>query len=393
MTRRGDSRPDRARRSAVRFRNRGGLPFRVVASGEGELLGKRVLVELSNAIERFALAARPGDPLLVLAMFQKLSYFERQATMYRDIAGRGAVAVVGLVEDVPPHLPGGVHHTLLRASDDLAREWSVTVLGPRGGATLVAVDQETVDPVANSLEDGRQFRGRWSFRRADAYREALRLRSRLRLPAAITDEVDEVLRAVLAEPEPVHQDWWEVPLRFLASRMDDAVRGRAVAEMELETAIDDSTERDPRTGLYTERFLERWTEGLGEGTLPIGLALLRVFGIAEVRSRFGLRAELAVLQGVTTCVRDMITDVDRVVRMGEDDFLVVLPSWQPDRVLWFCEEVCARVARLHEVFPFVALPGVAAATVTRSRPLPIEQLVRQVEQNAGSAGSVQVLAG
>ena len=37
--------------------------------------------------------------------------------------------------------------------------------------------------------------------------------------------------------------------------------------------------RDPRTGLYTGAYLERWTRGLGAGTLPIGLVLLRVFGV------------------------------------------------------------------------------------------------------------------
>ncbi len=34
------------------------------------LYGKRMLVEISHAIERFALAAEPGSPLVVIAMFQ-----------------------------------------------------------------------------------------------------------------------------------------------------------------------------------------------------------------------------------------------------------------------------------------------------------------------------------
>lgn len=364
-----------------------------VVSGEQTLFTKRVLAELSHAIEQFALATRPGDPLVVIALFQKSSYFAPESPTYRDIAGRGAVTVIGLVEESPPAPPPGVRHALLGPSEDLAREWSVTVLSPRGGATLVAHDQESVDPGARTLEAGRRFRGRWSFRRADAYGEVLRLRSRLRLPAATVEEIDEVLRAVLAEPEPTHQDWWDVPMRFLADRMDGAVRERARVEGELEAVLDDSAERDARTGLYTEKFLERWTEGLGADTLPVGLALLRVFGIDEVRARFGLRAEIAALQGVTSCVQDLLTDVDRLVRWGREDFLVVLPSWEPDRVSWFCDEVCSRIARLDEVYPFIALPGVAAATVTRSRPLPIDQLLRTLEQSAGSAEQVRVLAG
>ena len=160
---------------------------------EGTVYGKRVLLELSHAIERFALAARPGDPLVVVAMFQRLSYFSREAEVYREIAAHASVTLVGLVEDVPPQLPPGVHHVPLAADDELAREWSVTVLGPGGGATLVAVDSETVGAGAHTLEDGRRFRGYWSFLRADAYRETLRLRARLALPEETRDAVDEVL--------------------------------------------------------------------------------------------------------------------------------------------------------------------------------------------------------
>ncbi len=120
---------------------------------------------------------------------------------------------------------------------------------------------------------------------------------------------------------------------------------------------------------------------------------MRIFGIAEVRSQYGLRAELAALRAVSACVQDLLTPVDRAVRLGREDFLVVLPSWAPERVLWFCEEVCTRVARLDQQYPFVSLPGVAAATVTRSRPLPVEQLRQQVLLSGGPSGPVSVLRG
>jgi len=347
----------------------------------GARFGKKVLVEISHAIERFALTARRGDPLIVIAMFQKLSYFERETTVYEEIAGTGAVTLVGLVEDFPPQLPAGVRHTLLGAADPLAREWSVTVLGPRGGATLVATDQEVVDANSRTLEEGRQFRGHWSFRRADAYREVLRLRLRLSLPPETVEEIDKVLRAVLDVPEPVEQEWWEVPLRFLADRMEHTEGRRAHALRALDDATDDASLRDPRTGLYTGRFLERWTAGLGAGTLPIGLLLLRVFGAAQLREQYGLRAELAALAGVTQSMQDLLSPTDKVIRIGREDFLVVLPSWPDEDVLRLCDEVCARVTRLDQVYPFVALPVAAAATVTRERPLPVARLAREMEDH------------
>jgi hypothetical protein len=44
-----------------------------MSSEDEKLFGKKALVEISHAIERFALAAEPGSPLVVIAMFQKLS--------------------------------------------------------------------------------------------------------------------------------------------------------------------------------------------------------------------------------------------------------------------------------------------------------------------------------
>jgi GGDEF domain-containing protein len=363
-----------------------------MSAPDGNTFGKRVLVELSHAIERFALAADPGSPLVVIAMFQRLSYFQRESEVYREIAARSTVTLVGLVEDFPPQLPPGVRHVLLAEGEELAREWSVTVLGPGGGATLVAIDQEVVDGGAHTLEEGRRFVGSWSFKRADAYREVLRIRAQLPLPADTVARIDEVLHAVLATPEPKEQTWWNVPLRFLAERVDVAVRERAGLQLRLDSALahaEEVAERDPRTGLFTAAFLQRWTTGLGAG-LPVGLVLLRIPGVADVRAQHGLRAELAALQGVTRCAADLLGPVDRLVRLGREDFLMVLPSWSEQNVLGLCDEVCARVSQLDQQYPFVALPAVAAATVTRDRPLPIERLVRQVN---GSERRVSLLAG
>jgi DICT domain-containing protein/GGDEF domain-containing protein len=343
--------------------------------------GKRVLVEISHAIERFALAADPDDPLVVVAMFQRLSYFERETDVYRDIAARADVTLVGIVEDLPPDLPPGVRHVLLDEGEELAREWSVTVLGPRGGATLVAVDQETVDAAAHTLEEGRRFRGHWSFRRADAYREVVRLRSQLPLSDDTRQRMDAVLEAVLETPEPADQSWWDGPLRFLADRVEHGLRERDSVQARLDDAIghlDEVAERDPRTGLFTPAFLQRWTAGLGPG-LAVGLVLLRVPGLAQVRGRYGMRAEQALLTGITGAVTGLLTRTDRVVQMSREDVLVVLPSWPAGHVHVLCDEICGRVGRLDQQYPFVPLPAVGAALVTRERPLPVGRLVAQVE--------------
>jgi DICT domain-containing protein/GGDEF domain-containing protein len=363
----------------------------VVAAAEATVLSKRVLVELSHAIERFALAAEPGAPLVVIALFQKLSYFQREVAVYADIARRGAVTIVGLAEDFPPTLPEGVRHNLFGADDPLAREWSVNVLGPDGGASLVAIDMESVEDDAPTLEQGRQFRGRWSFRRDDAYREVLRLRWQLKLPPSTTAEIDAVLQAVVGVPETPQQTWWDVPLRFMADRLEGAIRGRDRARTELDVTQQGSAQRDPRTGLLTTAYLERWTSGLGEGTLPVGLVVLRLLDIGQVRATYGMRIELATLQTAARALHELTTDADRVIRVDRADFLLVLPGWRQDAVLDLSREACARVASMDQSYPFISLEAVASATVTRKRPLPLGQLLQEVTRSADE--NVRLVAG
>ncbi len=339
--------------------------------------GKPLLVELSHLIEQVALAVDPGVPTVVVSMFQKLAYFRREAQVYAEIAARGAVTVVGLAEEEPPHLPPGVRHVLVPAADDLEREWSVTVLTPGCGATLVAADREALDPDAPTLERGRTFRAGWSFRRAEARGQVQRLRAKLRMDDATAAGVDAVLHTVARQPEPAHEAAWDRSLSFLARRMDDALRTGATAAARL-AAAEDGLDRNPHTGFSTVAALERWHAGSAAGTLPIGLVLLRLPGLAALRPHHGRRGELAVLRGLAAALDGLTGAGDRVVALGPEEVLVVLPGAGPDAVLRLCREVCRHAAALKDGFPYVALPALVAATVTRERPLPLDGLRQHV---------------
>ncbi|MEV1144083.1 DICT sensory domain-containing protein, partial [Micromonospora sp. NPDC049799] len=145
-----------------------------------ERLTKRGLVTVSHAIEQAALATAEDGPLIVLALFQRMPYFERERALYERIAGIAAATVVGVVDAVPESLPAEAYGVVLAEDEELAREWSVVALTPRFGAALVAYDRAEVDPDAPTLEAGRLFDGGWSFRRDAALHEALRLRRGLR---------------------------------------------------------------------------------------------------------------------------------------------------------------------------------------------------------------------
>lgn len=344
-------------------------------------MSKRLLVAISHAIERFALAAADDQPTLVIAMFQRLSYFQREVEMYRRIAATNAMTVVGLVEDLPPALPPGIDHVLLDESDDLAREWSVTVLSPRSGACLVATDTETVFEDARTLEAGRRFQGAWSFQREDAYREALRLRRHMdaRGYTSLGRRMDEVLRAVVSASDDRSEPRTEASLRFVAREMDRAFSNAARLHNQLD-AHTETMERDRHTGVGNRGFLRRWTAGSASGTLPVGVLGLRLEEAIGLRNQYGRRAELAALQTMGEQLRYSLGKVDKAVRLGDGDFVILLPAKRIDDVLRCHQQIVGGLAGAVNQFPFVPLHVSAAAMVSRDRPLPIDAVMGAVNQ-------------
>ncbi|MBN9107658.1 MAG: sensor protein [Pseudonocardia sp.] len=341
---------------------------------------KRVLVDVSHAIEHYALAAGPPEQTMVVAMFQRLSYFLREVEVYRRIAARGVRTVVGIVEDLPPALPPGIDHVLLRDDERLAREWSVTVLSPGSGATLVATDLETVSADATTLESGRQFRGGWSFLREDAYAQAMRLRHALgpRLHPTTADGLDDVLRTVTTTPVREEERPADAALHHLAQRLSGRLADVASLRVRLDAAPGGSGVRDPRSGLPAAAYLDGWLRGAGSGTLPLGLLLVRVHEIAAVRAEFGVRAELAALQLVGERLRSRLSGPDRAVSLGSGDFLLLLPTRGGGELDHLYKAVAHDLGAARERYPFVPLRSSGAATVTRGRPLPLPQLLRAV---------------
>ncbi|WP_345655158.1 DICT sensory domain-containing protein [Pseudonocardia tropica] len=341
---------------------------------------KPILVAMSHAIERFALAVEPEDPLVVVALFQRLSYFEREVEVYRRIAARAALTVVGVTEDFPPGLAPGVSHVRLDPDESLAGEWSVTALGPRTGATLVARDLETVTPAAATLESGRQFSGGWSFRRELAYTELLRLRDQLgdRLDPAQLGVLDQVLTRVLATPGVAAEAQLADALGFTADLVEAGEQRGDHYLRELDRI--QGRGRDPQTGLRTPGFLAHYSTGSGPGTLPVGMLLIRLHALAGLRPAHGARAELAVLQSLARTLAAPLAACDMVVRTRPDEFLILLPGHRGDTVIRIHRQLTAAIAALGRSYPFVPLPALFAATVTRTRPLPVNELAAALDE-------------
>ncbi|WP_328615969.1 sensor protein [Amycolatopsis sp. NBC_00355] len=337
-----------------------------VSSARAGVLSKRALVTASHAVERAALAEGTGADTVVFALFQRLPYFEREREVYARIARTAAVTVVGMVDSGRPDLPHGVTPVLLRPDESMAREWSVAVLSPTFGASVVAQDLDDVDPQATSIESARLFRGRWGLRRDEAYAEVVRLRDALgdRLPPAVRHKVSEILASVDAPAAVDVESRAEAALRHVAARLE-ALSPPAAGPV------------DAETGLATLAGITPWL-GDATDTVPLGLVLVTVDDLTAVERRHGNRIRMHTEQNIADLLRDGLRPLDRAVRLGPGEFLVVQPVVGPDELTDRSLRLERRLAALHATYPFVDLHPRTTTMLTRRRPLPLNTLRRRL---------------
>ncbi|GAB3144680.1 hypothetical protein GCM10027258_33840 [Amycolatopsis stemonae] len=338
------------------------------------VLSKRALVTASHAVERAALADGAGADTVVFALFQRLPYFEREREVYARIARKAAATVVGMVDSGRPDLPHGVTPVLLRPDEPMAREWSVAVLSPTFGASVVAQDLDEVDPQASTVERARLFRGRWGLRRDEAYAEVVRLRDAMgdRLPPAVRRTVGEVLASVETPAELDIESRAEAALRHVAGKLDEA-RAKVDPPPATGPAV------DPETGLDTLAGLAPWL-GDATDTVPLGLVLVAIDDLGAVERRHGVRVRMHTEQNVADLLRGGLRPLDRAVRLGPGEFLVVQPAVQAAELTARSRHLEHRLAALHATYPFVDLHPRTTTMLTRRRPLPLHQLRAQLRQ-------------
>ncbi|GAB2569122.1 hypothetical protein Aab01nite_08060 [Paractinoplanes abujensis] len=349
------------------------------------LYTKRTLVVASHAIEQAALAAAEDGPLVVIALFQRMPYFDRERAVYERIAGLAAVTVVGVVADQPPELPARAHPVLLDDKEELAREWTVVVLTPRFGALLVAHDQEQIDGTAGTIESGRLFSGRVDHRRDAALHEVLRLRTQLadRLPAGAVSALDAVVARVRELPATPGEARTDALLRALlaqSARDNDRLNARRLQARTARPGAGD----DPLT---SPQETQRWSGGSGvtaPGVLAVALLAVRIgnpTGTAGTVGRTAARHDETVINLLVSRLRP----ADRASRVGQGEFLLYLPALTYDEAVAFAYRIGADFAEASQRNAFLSAAVHVALTVTRHRPLPVDK-VREALQWAVTEG-------
>ncbi|SER72479.1 DICT sensory domain-containing protein [Lentzea albida] len=335
------------------------------------LLSKRTLVVASHAVEQAALAGERHEPVIVLALFQRLPYFQREAEVYRRIAALASVTVVGMVSDARPDLPLGVTPVLLRPEEDLAREWSVVVLTPTFGACVVAIDLEELDPDGVTLEASRLFRGRWGFRREEAYAEAVRLRDALgdRVPPDVRRRFESVLNSVVDPPSGEVERRAEAVVRHLATRLVDA---RDATEHAVSSAVDQARDAlDPWTGLHTLDSVNAWLGRQVADTVRIGLVVIRVPGLSSFPDVHGPSAAVHTENNIADVLRVHLRPVDRAARLNGDEFVLVLPGSSPLATQAVADRVLDALRGLHNTYPHLPVTAEVRVRHTRDRPIDV----------------------
>jgi DICT domain-containing protein len=370
------------------------------------LASKRSLVAVSHAIESAVLTAPINEPTVMVALFQRLAYFDRERAVYQRLAGLGVHVVIGFCDGQQHDVPESVHGVVYDADDPLADEWSVVALSPRAGAFLVATDQHQFDPRERSLEASRQFSGRWGYSHTQAAVELARMRLALggQLDPEVLKTIDGLLtksmstggRAAGWGGDPA-EIWATTSLFHMTDRMQIARAGtpslrEQLADAHATVAARTSTPLDPESGLVTFDFLAHWSNTSDVTTLPVGLGLFEVAGMTSDPVRTDPSAAYHAARRVAAALQQPLGAFDTAVRFSRRHFLIVVPGASSRHLALVCDTICEHLRLASHGYPDVSLAASVATVVTSSRPLPLTDLQLALERNR-DAGEGPFVAG
>lgn len=119
--------------------------------------------------------------------------------------------------------------------------------------------------------------------------------------------------------------------KHLARQIEVATEQRVRAETFYELAI-----LDPLTGLYNRRYIEEHLRAeiarADRYGTPLLVLLLDIDKFKGINDRFGHPAGDLVLQEFARRLNKAVRGSDRAVRLGGDEFLVVLPECPPEKM-------------------------------------------------------------
>jgi len=179
--------------------------------------------------------------------------------------------------------------------------------------------------------------------------------------------------------------------RFFVTRLEaEQVRAQVVqAHQDLDQLqaraqeLEAHAQRDPLTGLGNRRFLEARMPALMQDAeqrgRPLTVALIDADRFKSINDSHGHAVGDRVLQILSQMLRDNTRASDLLLRLGGEEFLVVLPDTVPDRAF----EVCERLRQSVELFPWSDLaPGLEVTLsigLASAPPYSTDQLISRAD--------------
>lgn len=156
---------------------------------------------------------------------------------------------------------------------------------------------------------------------------------------------------------PRHFDVGDVPLFYAGSQVGRLILLRDItrlretmaelekqlhANLELQRQLKEETIRDPLTGLHNRRFLAELAPVLiaeaDRSGQTLALAILDIDHFKKLNDGYGHQAGDAVLRALGGLLRQSIRQSDTVVRLGGEEFLLLMPHSGAERALARIEE-------------------------------------------------------
>jgi diguanylate cyclase (GGDEF)-like protein len=135
---------------------------------------------------------------------------------------------------------------------------------------------------------------------------------------------------------------------FVTKVEAEQVRLEARRAGERAARAETSARVDQLTGLGNRRELElRWPplmQQLQGQQLPLALVMADLDHFKQVNDRYGHAVGDAVLVTLAKLLRDNTREQDMIIRVGGEEFLLVLPEADATRALEICERLRQRVA-------------------------------------------------
>lgn len=106
--------------------------------------------------------------------------------------------------------------------------------------------------------------------------------------------------------------------------------------------------KDGLTGLYNAAFIHnRLGEEIKRAITcqrPCAFLLFDIDNFKKFYDKFGSLQSEAALKRIASLIKDSVTDIDRVGRIGDDEFAVVMPEKNKRKAQEIAEEVCKKIA-------------------------------------------------